>query len=200
MISPPIYVPGGPGGFMKCPTCGEHTPDSWKPLERQHVSGSLPEDPRRRQLLYITTRSFEAAESASLDWMHCANPKCLELVIRLHEHWTVGRDHLPVGVKTETWVIRPRTSRRKIVKLIEGELRRDYEEAGLILDDSPRMSSVLSRKILGDLLEQYAKLKYNSLKTQIDKFIADLSHPYQLRENLHYLREIADFSAHTQTN
>jgi len=26
------YIPGSPGGEMQCPSCGQHTPDSWKKL------------------------------------------------------------------------------------------------------------------------------------------------------------------------
>jgi hypothetical protein len=81
---------------------------------------------------------------------------------------------------------------------VQGPYRRDYLEAAAILDDSPRMSAVLSRRILGDLLAQYADLTMNSLKAQIDAFIADEGRPYELRANLHYLREMGDFGAHTQ--
>ena len=62
------------------------------------------------------------------------------------------------------------------------------------------MSAVLARRILADLLGRYAELQQFSLTTRIDNFIADTTRPRDLRENLHYLREIADFSAHTQTD
>jgi hypothetical protein len=73
-------------------------------------------------------------------------------------------------------------------------------EAAAILDLSPRMSAVLSRRILGDLLERYAGQSRFFLTDRIDKFIADTTHPSYLRENLHHFREIADFGAHTQKN
>jgi hypothetical protein len=62
------------------------------------------------------------------------------------------------------------------------------------------MSAVLSRKILGDLLEKYANRKEYNLASRIDKFIEDKSHPSHVRENLHHLREIADFAAHSHTD
>jgi hypothetical protein len=82
-------------------------------------------------------------------------------------------------------------------ELVRDPFAKDFREACLILDDSPRMSSVLSRRILADLLEQYANLTDYKVATRIDKFIADITHPSRLRDNLHYLREIGDFSAHT---
>jgi Domain of unknown function (DUF4145) len=60
------------------------------------------------------------------------------------------------------------------------------------------MSAVLSRRILADLLEKYADLTQFSLPARIDVFAADKDHPRQLRENLHYFREIANFGAHNQ--
>jgi hypothetical protein len=76
----------------------------------------------------------------------------------------------------------------------------DYREASVILDDSPRMSAVLSRRVLADLLDKYAELKDKNLVDRIDKFIADKTHPSRIRENLHYLREMGNFGAHTQEN
>jgi hypothetical protein len=133
--------------------------------------------------------------------MHCANPMCRQLVVRFHEYELVRGPHPIVDeVLLAAWTVYPRRSNRAIDPLIGDEYRTDYEEAASILDLSPRMSSVLSRRILGDLLEHHAKLEYNSLKKQIDEFIADTARPYELREDLHYLREIGDFSSHTQTN
>jgi Domain of unknown function (DUF4145) len=77
-------------------------------------------------------------------------------------------------------------------------LRKDYIEAYTILDDSPRMSAVLSRRILADLLKKYAGLTQFNLEQRIDKFIENTNHPRRLRENLHYLREMGNFAAHTQ--
>ncbi|MGZ4300657.1 MAG: DUF4145 domain-containing protein [Gaiellaceae bacterium] len=102
------------------------------------------------------------------------------------------------GVVTGEWLAHPRSSGRHVDPLITGDLRRDYDEAGMILDVSPRMSAVLSRRILADLLERYAGLEKFSLGERVDDFAKDTAHPSQLRENLHYLREIANFGAHTQ--
>jgi hypothetical protein len=79
-------------------------------------------------------------------------------------------------------------------------MARDYREATFIIEDSPRMSSVLSRRILADLLEKYAGLTQYDLAARIDAFIKDTGHPSRHRENLHYLREIGNFSAHTKTD
>lgn len=128
--------------------------------------------------------------------MKCAKIDCADLVILVEESYEVGDS----AVVTEAWLARPRFSTRPVEELVPEGLRRDYREAAAILDLSPRMSAVLSRRILGDLLENYAGLTDNSLNAQINGFIANKSHPSQLRENLHYLREMGDFAAHTQTD
>ena len=99
---------------------------------------------------------------------------------------------------SDSWIAVPkRTEPAQLPEIIPESYRINYREAQLIFTDSPRMSAVLARRILADLLEQYANLKDFKLSTRIDRFIEDSSHPSSLRENLHYLREIADFGAHT---
>jgi hypothetical protein len=195
------YVVGGPGGEMKCPVCNENTPDDWKSFHAMGPNGIT-------QVLQIEPPEVEreeglvlAGSSVSLDYMYCANKKCNQLVVRVHE-----TSSLPPHVfknredATRTWLARPRRASRAIDPLVPDRFKRDYLEAAAILEDSPRMSSVLSRKILGDLLEVYAGLQSNSLKKQIDDFIEDTTRPHELRQDLHYLREMGDISAHTQTD
>jgi hypothetical protein len=181
---------------MKCPTCGENTPDDWKGLvvrPQWSVSSETEYDiegPDQRRLHF--------------DWMQCANDQCGQVVVRAHETRPTGFlvDSTPEET-TDTWMVHPRHGTRPLDPLIaerEPDLARDYAEAVAILDTSHRMSAVLSRRILADLLEKYAGQDAYGLTDRINAFIADNSHPYPLRQNLHYLREIADFSAHTQTN
>jgi hypothetical protein len=180
---------------MKCPTCGQNTPDDWQPLYIR-----APRGPGFITELKGQSLPSEPAEPVTLDYMLCANKECGELVIRVHEHRVRVVDGAIDMVETDSWLAHPRASRQPIDPAITGEFRRDYEEAAVILDPSPRMSAVLSRRILGDLLERYAGQNSFSLTTRIDNFIKDTKHPHYLRENLHHFREIADFGAHTQRN
>jgi hypothetical protein len=189
------FQPLSPGGVMKCPVCSENTPDTfWQPFTATPEGGGLTDGLR-------VEPPEGVGSTVGLQFIYCANPKCKQLVIRASE-----TSHLPPHAVddpealTRTWFVRPRLARREIDQLVPEPFRTDYLEAAAILDASPRMSGVLSRKILGDLLERYAELKFNSLKKQIDGFIDDTTRPYELRENLHYLREIGDFGAHTQTD
>jgi len=163
---------------MKCPTCGENTPDAWHPVANLHSMD-------RRQV--------------SVDHMACANEPCKQLVVRFHDSYIVD-DGTTSSTKTDTSIGYPRDRVRQVDPHVPEEFARDFIEAAAILDRSHRMSAVLARRVLSDLLEKYANLGQFSLTTRIDKFIDDTNQPRSLRENLHHLREIADFSAHTQRN
>ncbi|MHB8685096.1 MAG: DUF4145 domain-containing protein [Dehalococcoidia bacterium] len=67
-----------------------------------------------------------------------------------------------------------------------------------MLELSPRMSAVMSRRIVADLLRDCCGLTDKNLVNQIDQFVADKAHPLGLRDNLHYLREMGNIGAHTQ--
>lgn len=186
------YVFHSVGGIMKCPTCGENTRDAWTVLKAEKGTSGMD------RLGYLIAPQADA-QTVVVDFMHCENEKCKELVIRIQESFRV-RGPIPVQQSSRIWYARPHGSTVVLDPLVQDPYRRDYIEAVAILGLSPRMSSVLSRKILGDLLADFAKLKGYGLAKQIDKFIADSGHPSLIRDNLHHLREIADFSAHTQRN
>ena len=135
----------------------------------------------------------------SVDHMACANEPCKQLVVRFHDSYIVDNGTTS-STKTDTSIGYPRDRVRQVDPHVPEEFARDFIEAAAILDRSHRMSAVLARRVLSDLLEKYANLGQFSLTTRIDKFIDDTNQPRSLRENLHHLREIADFSAHTQRN
>jgi hypothetical protein len=56
----------------------------------------------------------------------------------------------------------------------------------------------MSRRVLYDLLEKYAGIAEYTLSGSIDKFVGNTTHPSEIRGNLHYLRELGDFGAHTK--
>jgi hypothetical protein len=141
----------------------------------------------------------EGGTTYRLDWMRCGNEACKQLVIRIHVFTQGGYMR---SETRETWFVLPRFSSaaRFVDPLVAEHFRRDFLEAAAILDFSPRMSAVLARSILADLLAQYAGHKEFKLEERIDSFNKDTSHPRQLRENLHRFREVANLGAHTSTS
>lgn len=186
---------------MQCPICRQFTPDAWRSLVYREV--------RDRDSHGITPVTYpdsltveppQAVKSfVSFDFMYCANEACRQLVVRAHENYNLP-PHAVANPEmlTRTWLVRPRAALRPIEPEIPEPFRTDYLEAAAILDSSPRMSAVLSRKVVFDLLETYAQISEYTLKGSLDKFIGDTSHPARVRENLQHLREIGDFGAHTK--
>jgi Domain of unknown function (DUF4145) len=139
--------------------------------------------------------------TVSLHWMLCQNHECRQVIVLVTRSQTraaPGSNRHGVD-DMQTWFAVPKIKHPpNLDPLVTNPLRKDYIEAHTILDDSPRMSSVLSRRILADLLKQYASLDQFNLEAPIDAFVNDTKHPRRIRENLHYLREMGNFGAHTQ--
>jgi hypothetical protein len=186
--------------FMLCPFCHQHISPIWNDLFTGHDGQGLPLE---RPTTSLSTElpsdhTFTFSIEIHLQWARCHNEECQQILVKVRA--TEFIDNGPED--SEEWFAVPRkTTMPPLDDLIPDDpFAKDFKEASLILDDSPRMSSVLSRRIVGDLLEKYAGLTDYNLATRIDKFMGDKTHPVRLRENLHYLREIGDFSAHTMKN
>jgi hypothetical protein len=183
---------------MKCPDCGQHTPDGWWNYLAATTGGTMGSLVVAGRPIPGNDRNLPTTD-VSLDYMFCANDDCGQLIIRVHETWNVPRHAVDnPEMLTRTWYARPRSASRPIDPLVPEPFRSDYLEAAAILDVSPRMSAVLARRIVGDLLKSYAGKKHWSLTARIRSFIGESGHPSGLTSNLDHLREIADFGAHTQ--
>ena len=82
-----------PGGLMRCPVCGDNTPDAWK------VIGGI-------ERMTEGVRGTKDDPHVYVDWMRCAG-ECRQAVVRLHEQWHEFRSGLPLP-ETVTWTVRPR--------------------------------------------------------------------------------------------
>lgn len=173
---------------MRCPVCGVHSPPAWS-LYQTHVDGGWIGSLRAAE---------EARREVTADWMRCANEDCQQLIVRVHEHWQQFHNNVPFQ-HTDTWIARPRFGEaiRPIDALVGEPFRKDYAEASAILDLSHRMSAVLARKIVSDLLRKYAGREEKRLTAQIDTYVAEPGHPSAITSGLHHVREAADMSAHT---
>jgi len=179
--------------FMLCPFCLHQVAPDWQALytATNELGNSLAQVQRK---LTAQLPDSACAVYVILDWARCPNETCHQILVKVLRYISRFGTNYDVG---EWFAVPKRKPPQPVDDLVLDPFATDFEEACLILDDSPRMSSVLSRRILADLLEKFANLTDYNVATRIDKYIADTSHPSRLRENLHYLREIGDFSAHT---
>ncbi len=192
-----LFAPNVETKIVICPYCSWQIAELWQRLYAITTYEGKPlKDPADVHVpiddLYIVTLQFF--------WMRCPNADCHRpiVLVRLSEHTTSQE---PKYGREDVWYAVPnKPVTRSLHALVQGKLREDYLEASAILADSPRMSAVLSRSILADLLKTFAGRSEYNLAARIDKFIEDLQYPSNIKDNLHHLREIADFGAHTQTD
>jgi hypothetical protein len=187
---------------MICPFCSGFTPATWNDFAtRQDELGrqqsafqalqncQIPPKPGTQQPRQVQVQVV---------WTRCQNEGCREYIVQVTRN-VITSGAIP-PTQTETWFAVPKHKAPPNIDLsLVGEsMREDYLQAYVILEDAPSMSAVLSRRILSDLLKKYDGANHFGTAARIDKFANNPHHPSRLRENLHYLREIADFGAHTQ--
>jgi hypothetical protein len=103
----------------------------------------------------------------------------------------------PVYTPRTEWLIRPKSSSRvPLSPEVPGDISQDYNEACLVLADSPKASAALSRRCLQHLLRQYAKVKPSDLGKEIQEVLDNKSLPSYLSEPLDAIRNIGNFAAH----
>lgn len=91
--------------------------------------------------------------------------------------------------------IHPRVpSRTPIHESVPPEIARDYQEACLVLADSPKASAALSRRCLQHLLRDKAGVQRGVLSKEIDEAMKAL--PSHLAGAIDGVRNIGNFAAH----
>lgn len=94
-------------------------------------------------------------------------------------------------------LIRPKgTSRKPVPDEVPKEVTEDYEEACLVLPDSPKASAALSRRCLQSILHGAAGIDHGNLHNEIGEAISKGGLPTHLAADLHAVREIGNFAAH----
>ena len=89
------------------------------------------------------------------------------------------------------WLAYPRTATRNPVHFsVPGELRVDYEEAALVLNDSPKASAALARRCL------FAGPEYGRFAAQLDEVLPDL--PAYVGSSVDNIRKLGNLSAHAK--
>jgi hypothetical protein len=97
-----------------------------------------------------------------------------------------------------THVVYPKggTSRNPVPSVVPKPLQEDYNEACLVLADSPKASAALSRRCLQTILRDHARVKPQNLNKEIDEVVASNTLPTHLSNDLHAIRAVGNFAAH----
>jgi hypothetical protein len=87
-------------------------------------------------------------------------------------------------------------SRAPIPPEVPPEIMEDYKEACLVLGDSTKASTALSRRCLQNLLRQAAGVKHGNLNDEIQQVIDSRKLPTTIAENIDAVRHIGNFGTH----
>ncbi|WP_348699585.1 DUF4145 domain-containing protein [Duganella fentianensis] len=109
---------------------------------------------------------------------------------------------LILSERSENWDLRekrmiyPRTSSRPLAPVeVPSSIAEDFNEACLVLDDSPKASAALSRRCLQAILRDKGYTQ-KDLAPAIAAAIASNTLPSELAESLDAVRNIGNFAAH----
>ena len=107
------------------------------------------------------------------DVIVCPNDRCREYVIAatLFKTKRGGTSLNPETVRItenpQTWHLRPKSKAKPFPEYIPVQLRKDYEEACLILNDSPKASATLSRRCLQGIIRNFWGISKDRLIDEI---------------------------------
>ena len=127
-------------------------------------------------------------------------PACHRMILRL-QNGPPLYDTFKVFTKIEEvskdFLVRPKgSSRPPCPSEVPEEFAEDYIEACLVISDSPKASSALSRRCLQHILREIAKVKHANLADEIQQVIGSKTLPSHLVEVIDAVRNIGNFAAH----
>lgn len=122
-------------------------------------------------------------------------PKCKRLSIYLEGRGTTfGKEQRFPAI---TRLVHPKSfSRSPLPSEVPEEYVSDYNEACLVLNDSPKASAALSRRCLQHILRNSAGVKHSDLSREIQQVLDSGKLPALLSESLDAIRNIGNFAAH----
>lgn len=125
-------------------------------------------------------------------------PRCQKFNMRLS--WGYANPQAPhamYAVKGSR-VINPKggITRKPAPPIVPKPLQDEYNEACLVLADSPKASAALSRRCLQTILREHAKVKPQDLSKEIDEVLASKQLPTYLADDIDAVRHYGNFAAH----
>lgn len=119
---------------------------------------------------------------------HC--PACGQVMVSLMVTTTNG-------TVLRRFLIYPRsTGRPKAQPEVPAKYASDYNEACLVLGDSPKASAALSRRCLQHILRDHGRVKSSDLSSEIQEIIDSGKLPSHLVEGIDAIRHYGNFAAH----
>lgn len=135
----------------------------------------------------------------------CPNPVCCKASLYLinarinhnGREFVIALNSLGEEIVSSRDLIRPKGSSRPPVPIeVPIEFSLDYTEACIVINDSPKASSALSRRCLQHLLREKSGVKKGDLASEIQQVIDSGKLPSHILDSVDAIRNIGNFAAH----
>ncbi len=131
---------------------------------------------------------------------HMLCPACDQLILYLLKGEGLkgsNGQYVDTIINAQHYLVWPKARNRPPRPIeVPQEFAEDYNEACMVVADSPKASAALSRRCLQHLLRQVAKVKPSDLANEIQQVIDSKMLPSQLVEEIDAVRNIGNFAAH----
>jgi len=138
---------------------------------------------------WVDVKTWEPGTGDTLEVHTARCPACGRVVVSLTTR-AKAKGYNP----THKLLYPQQSARDPVPDGVPRHIAEDYEEAALILPDSPKASAALSRRCLQVLLREKGRTNSKDLSGQIDEVLDKLPRP--VAEEVDAVRHIGNFSAH----
>lgn len=139
-----------------------------------------------------------------LSWVICPAKDCQKLTLFFHEYAATSEYEWQNGVYKalgskliHSRKLFPRGVAKPLPDYIPQQIAQDYNEACLILDDSPRAAATLFRRCLQGMIRDFWVIQEKTLYAEIEKAIKQ--HP-ETEDFLHPIRQLGNIGAHPEND
>jgi hypothetical protein len=166
------------------------------------VGGNSMKCPFCLQYFIEDSKTYHLQKDVDGDWGIIADtcPACRKVILRLTQGLTqIQLGGIPVFVPTkETSMFRPKApNRAPLPPQVPKEFSEDYQEACLVLVDSPKASAALSRRCLQNIIREKLGIKKRNLADEIQEVLDKKYFPSYISESLDAVRNNGNFGAHS---
>lgn len=124
-------------------------------------------------------------------------PSCNHLVVSYREGDIFeGSSRTVMTSVHEETVIYPESTNKELSDEVPEPYRKDFNEALLALEYSPKASAALSRRLLQKILREKLSIRKKDLSQEIDEFIEKSGAPAYLVGAIDAVRNVGNFAAH----
>lgn len=142
--------------------------------------------------------TFDETKATGIKYTIC--PECNEPTIEVvygpveDEDFELNDDDQPIF--NEAKIVYPTSNEIGLSEDIPDKYKEDFIEALVLVNQSPKASAALSRRLLQSLLTEVGKVKDGSLSKQIEEFCSLKDIPSIVAESVDAIRLVGNFAAH----